>query len=384
MTKATFRLMFVDHMAVEGSRRAFYRLLAHDREWEVHVVVPPSWNEVGKTVSCEPEVDPLLHLHTSLVLFRNRPHRVIYLGLPRLIREIKPDFLYMDAEPENYAALEALIVRWASAPDMILALVSWRNIDHLKIGFPYKFSATHRFCDFMIRRSRVDVVYCRAEAAQQFAGAYASRVCYLPHTVDCSVFTPLPKRDVPSGNTVTIGFVGRIVESKGVRVLIEAFAKLAVDCKLVLIGREEQAKEYVDLARRLDVADRVICRPPIPHAEIPEVMRSFDVLVLPSLETKYWKEQFGRVLIEAMACAVPVVASNSGGIPDVIGDSGKLFKTGSSSELAEILRDLVESRRLRAGFGAKGRQRAMQLFDIQVGVQILKQNLLTIIRDRHH
>ena len=159
---------------------------------------------------------------------------------------------------------------------------------------------------------------------------------------------------------------------------------MPTNCKLVLVGRGEQAEEYVDLARELDVSDRVTLHPPMSHAEIPEVMRSFDVLVLPSLETKYWKEQFGRVLIEAMACAVPVVASNSGGIPDVIGDSGKLFKTGSSLELAEILRDLVESRRLRAGLGAKGRQRAMQLFDIQVGVQILKQNLLTIIRDRHH
>lgn len=382
MTSDPFRLIFVDHMAVEASRRALYRLLAEERQWEVHLVVPLTWNEGGTIIPFEPEEDSALRLHTSSVLFPYKTHRVIYLRLPYLVHKIKPDFLYMDAEPENYAALETLILRRSLAPHAILGLVSSRNIDHVKLGFPYKFSFTHRFCDYMIRWSRVDLLFCRAKVAQRFAAAYASQVCYFPHSVDCSVFTPLAKEKAPSDGSSTIGFVGRIVESKGIGVLMQAFAQLPMDCKLVLVGRGEQAEEYMKLARRLGVFDRFSIHPPVHHSEIPSVLRSFDVLVLPSLETKYWKEQFGRVLIEAMACGVPVVASNSGGIPDVVGDAGMLFKTGGASELAKILSDLVESREARDELGRKGRQRVMQFFDIHVGVRVLKENLLNFFNYR--
>ncbi len=207
-------------------------------------------------------------------------------------------------------------------------------------------------------------------------------VCYLPHSVDCSVFTPVSKGNAVSNKSSTIGFIGRIVDSKGIGVLMQAFTLLPASCNLTLVGSGEQAEEYMKLARRLGVVDRFRIHPPVPHSEIPEVLRSFDVLVLPSVETKHWKEQFGRVLIEAMACGVPVVASNSGGIPDVVGDAGILFKTGSSFELAGILSNLIESRATRDDLGRKGRQRVMQFFDVGVGVQILKENILSFFNYR--
>ena len=71
----------------------------------------------------------------------------------------------------------------------------------------------------------------------------------------------------------------------------------------------------------------------MPSTEVPAVLRALDVLVLPSLTTPSWKEQFGRVLQEAMACAIPVVGSDSGEIPHVIGDAGLVTPEGDAAAL---------------------------------------------------
>jgi glycosyltransferase involved in cell wall biosynthesis len=366
MARPSLRVLIIDHMAVEASRRGVYRLLADDGVCEVHLVVPPSWNEGGKSIPCEPERNSNLYLHISPVLFRYRTHRVVYLHLPSLIRSIHPDFIYMDAEPENYAALEALVLRKIFAPHAVLSLVSHRNIDHVAIGLPYKLSSANHFCDRMIRRSPVDVLFCRARETQSFGAPYAARVCYLPHSVDCSLFVPSEKYDFRHKEEMTIGFVGRITESKGVKILVEAFGRLPSSHRLVLVGRGNLVEEIGQIAQREGMGDRVSLRAPVPHLAIPEVMRSFDVLVLPSLETKYWKEQFGRVLIEAMACGVPVIASNSGGIPDVVGDAGLLFKTGSVIGLVESLSALLGNPAGMHELGRKGRERALTMFDVPV------------------
>jgi glycosyltransferase involved in cell wall biosynthesis len=110
---------------------------------------------------------------------------------------------------------------------------------------------------------------------------------------------------------------------------------------------------------------------------MPAVMQTLDMLVLPSLETKYWTEQFGRVLIEAMACGVPVIASRSGGIPDVVGEAGILFTTDDAGELAAHVRLLLENPSLCRRYAERGRARARAEFDVPV----LAQRLGTAIQE---
>jgi len=95
----------------------------------------------------------------------------------------------------------------------------------------------------------------------------------------------------------------------------------------------------------------------ISSQEIPQAFVELDVMALPSLTRKNWKEQFGRVLIEAMACGVPVVGSTSGELPNVIGDAGCLFAEGDAAALAEQLRRLWQQPDQRARLAAKGRER---------------------------
>jgi glycosyltransferase involved in cell wall biosynthesis len=94
-------------------------------------------------------------------------------------------------------------------------------------------------------------------------------------------------------------------------------------------------------------------------------MRQLDVLVLPSISRPNWKEQFGRVLVEAMACGVPVVGSTCGEIPNVVGDAGLLFPEGDVAGLRDCLARLQADAELGARLAEAGRARVAERFTQQ-------------------
>ena len=103
---------------------------------------------------------------------------------------------------------------------------------------------------------------------------------------------------------------------------------------------------------------------------MPAFHRGLDALVLPSHTTSTWKEQFGRVLIEAMACATPVVGSDSGEIPHVIGAAGLIYPERDCAALAAQLQLLLDEPRRRAELGGAGRRRVLAYFTMaQIAAQ---------------
>ena len=140
-----------------------------------------------------------------------------------------------------------------------------------------------------------------------------------------------------------IGFVGRFVPEKGVLDLLEALGPLGPDYVLVCIGGGSQESELKEQARALGVEKQLRILPPMPASALAEHIAAMDVLALPSHTEQFWKEQYGRVLVEAMAAGVPVIGSDSGAIPYVIGDARRVFVEGDiagickSVEAAEAL-----------------------------------------------
>ena len=94
--------------------------------------------------------------------------------------------------------------------------------------------------------------------------------------------------------------------------------------------------------------------PALPPAQLATALQALAVLVLPSHTQPRWKEQFGRVLTEAMACGVPVIGSSSGAIPEVIGDAGLVFPEGDAAALAAALERLRIDPALHAALAAAG------------------------------
>jgi glycosyltransferase involved in cell wall biosynthesis len=159
-----------------------------------------------------------------------------------------------------------------------------------------------------------------------------------------------------------VGFVGRIHIEKGLDTLVRALTLLPKSCVLVLVGRGPYRAQLESLIGFLGLSERVRWVPWVSSDEVPEYMNAFDVLVLPSRTRSNWKEQFGRVLVEAMACETCVVGSDSGEIPNVVGDAGFVFHEGDERELAGHLQKLMDSPSLRELFHRYGRKRMLEHF----------------------
>jgi len=169
----------------------------------------------------------------------------------------------------------------------------------------------------------------------------------------------------PPGAPLHVGFAGRLVAAKGADLVVQALAGLGdVEGRLELVGEGPEQPRLEALAAALGVRDRVTFTPWLSSAAMPDFYRSIDVLVLPSRRSPGWIEQFGRVLIEAMASGVACVGSDSGEIPHVIGDAGLVFPEDDARALAGALARLGRDAGLRRALGEAGRARAIERFSM--------------------
>jgi glycosyltransferase involved in cell wall biosynthesis len=176
--------------------------------------------------------------------------------------------------------------------------------------------------------------------------------------VDPEIFSP---RRVDGGRAgFTVGYYGRLVPEKGVETLIEAIALLPAAARAIIVGAGESLDALRDHAARLAVSERVEFRGPVPTESVPDLLAELDVVVVPSRTRPNWKEQFGRVIIEAMACQVPVIGSDSGEIPNVIADVGLVFPEGDSRTLAAHIQTLVDDPTLARRLALAGRERVLR------------------------
>jgi glycosyltransferase involved in cell wall biosynthesis len=168
-----------------------------------------------------------------------------------------------------------------------------------------------------------------------------------------------PKVHSNTAAPVMIGYIARLVPEKGPLLLLDALQGLQGDWRLHVVGTGPSEADMRATAESLGLSDRVIWERSVPSTQVAERLRSFDLLVLPSLTQPNWKEQFGRVLVESMACEVPVVASTCGEMPNVIGDAGVIFPEGDPRALREALHSLVSDGARRRELGRLGRERVM-------------------------
>ncbi|MBI3813554.1 MAG: glycosyltransferase family 4 protein, partial [Nitrospinae bacterium] len=177
------------------------------------------------------------------------------------------------------------------------------------------------------------------------------------------------KKELNPENKFTIGFVGRLVREKGIIDLLDAVLNAGFDSHLLIIGAGPLKSKIIERTKGAGISHRVKIIDRVPSLEIYKYFNCMDCLVLPSLTMPNWKEQFGRVLIEAMACEVPVIGSNSGEILNVIGDAGLIFKEGDTNDLSSKINLLINNEDLRIKLGKKGRQRVLEHFTQKIVAQ---------------
>lgn len=316
------------------------------------VVVPPSWREARwGEVRLERRHTDGYQLEVAPIVANGHHHVHFYPTLGAIVRRARPDIFHVDEEPFNIATAHAFY--WGRRAGAKLLFVTWATVNRT---YPPPFS----WCEHYTHRHAGAAIAGNSDALAVLRGrGYAGPVTIVPLGLDLELFPPRPlERTGP----LMVGYLGRLVQEKGVHILLEAFAQGGDTWRLRLIGGGDRQRALVEQARRLGVANRVEFSPMAPSAQVPELLRGLDVLVVPSLTTPTWKEQFGRVIIEAMASRVPVIGSDSGEIPRVIEDAGLIVPEGSVPALAGALARLAADSALWRRLACDGRQRVSDHF----------------------
>ncbi len=222
------------------------------------------------------------------------------------------------------------------------------------------------------RAFRPTIIAISEAVKESLRGAYEDvRVIY--NGTDLSSFRPAGNREALrqslglGSEDIAICIVGRLTPWKGHRELLRAFSRVAGKrpaAKLLVVGEvafweDTYEAELKELAGTLGIAPRVAWLGF--RKDVPDILAAADVFALPSHD-----EPFGRVIVEAMACEKPVVATRSGGAPEIVvdGETGILVSVGNEDELAAALLRLAEDGGLRRQMGRAARTRATCLFDV--------------------
>ncbi len=320
---------------------------------ELLALVPPSWCDERGEMPLERAYTHGYRLET-LPIHRNGDfHLHFYTGLGAAMRRFQPQIVHIDEEAYNLAAWQALWqARRVGAKTLFF---SWQNINR---SYPPPFNWGERWM-----LNRVDAALAGTESAADVlrAKGYRGQISVIAQFgVDPELFCPAADRPE---RPFTVGCVARLVPEKGLIVLMQAAAKLGGEWHLRVIGGGPLRADLQALAADLGVAARVTFLNQIPSTEMPSQYHAIDALAVPSLTLPNWKEQFGpRATVEAMASGVPVVGSDSGAIPDVIGVAGLIVPEGEVDALAAALHLLRNNPELRADLGGRGRARVLERY----------------------
>jgi glycosyltransferase involved in cell wall biosynthesis len=305
----------VSKACIVGAYQTKLEELARLPDIELTVAVPPFWRDERGITALERRHTAGYDLVVEPMALNGSFHLHFYPRLGRLMRSLQPELVHIDEEPYNLATAHALwLSRQVGAKTLFF---SWQN---LLRTYPLPFRLVERY---VLERADYAIVGNRESADVWRAKGYQGPLDIIPQFgVDPDIYHPLPKS---AGRSFVIGYVGRLVEEKGVDLLLDALAGLEGVWRAYILGSGPQRQALQAQAQSLGISERVIFEEWIPSAQMPAYYNQLDTLAVPSRTKSNWKEQFGRVLIEAMACGVPVIGSESGEIPNVIGNAGLVF-----------------------------------------------------------
>ena len=370
------KILIASHTYIVDLNREKLRALAKlEPGIEVTVVVPKRWNPKGvQSQIVETKfIDEGSFQVVPISNYSENNQALLTFGpdLISLLRKFKPDIIQVEQGSKALTYAQFITFNQLLGLKAKNLFFTWWNLPYT-LKFPISLLESYNLknTDGIVAGNKDGEDILRERG-------YKGPIKVMPQLgVDENLFKPEPQAELKYSlgikpDDFVVGFVGRFVEEKGLLTLTEALAGLQEKIwKCLLLGRGELQSTLLEKARELGIKDRLILVESVPHDHVQKYINLMNTLVLPS-ETTYkfktltsvgWKEQFGHVLIEAMACKVPVIGSDSGEIPHVIGDAGLVFPEGNVEELRNCLMQLMEQKELAENLAQKGYEKAINQY----------------------
>lgn len=261
------------------------------------------------------------------------------------IRTIKPDILHAQS---LLCGIPAVVAK----KSLKIPYVVWGQGSDIYL--PDRFT---RMTSKSILQNADAVLALTEDMKQKIREICDKEISVVPNGIDLERFK-ISSGDKKEGNAKAVIFIGRLHPVKGVQYLIEAMAivrQQMPDVKLVIVGDGVERARLEKLAERLNLNDCIQFTGQVPQESIPRLMHQADVFALSSLS-----ESFGIVNLEAMAAGLPIVATNVGGIPDIVeeGVNGYLVNAKNPEEIAERVVILLQDDEMREEISANNREKA--------------------------
>jgi len=352
------RLLVVSPPCYQPVNRAVYRELVECHDIDLHLVVPCQLF-VGDRWRDAPAGDAEPYELTALNIKGTHGRLRRMQGLGSLAAAWKPTHVLVDSDPASLMTRQAALACpgakvWALTAENLAPQYGrdlWAGLTGLNpagIAGPVFTWLMRKFV-----HEKVDRVFTLSRDGTRVMEAmgFAGRATQIPLGFDPAIFRIQPAEQIAATRSLlglnqrVIAYFGRLTPEKGVHLLLEALGTLKDLPWQFLIDRfSDYETEYISELQTkigaMGLSDRVVYFD-ARHEEMPDFMNAADIVVLPSLSTSKWKEQYGRVLPEAMACGKVVVGSDSGTIPELVAGRGRIFAEGDVPALSRVLRELL-------------------------------------------
>jgi glycosyltransferase involved in cell wall biosynthesis len=368
----------ISHSCVIDVNQHIYAELLRRPGVELLLVAPRSWSSSLRGTVAFSALEPLAEVaHPLPVVFSGNIHLHWYRGLGEVLKAFRPDVLYTDEEPYSLVTSQALAYRQQ---------LGCRFVFYTKQNLLQRYLPPFSWMQDRALAA-ADHAMAVSPAAREVLRhrGFQKGITDLPHGVNADLLTPGHNDELRARLALTspvIGYVGRIAGEKGVWDLLEAARLLAgrigPNFRVLMVG-DGPARWRLQEAAQKQLPPGIMCFVgSVAHHAIPDYLGALDMLILPSRTRRTWKEQFGRVLVEALACGVPLVGSSSGHIPDLIRSTGGglVFEEGNAADLADKIQQMLGDPVAAQRMSERGRRAAIEVYAYPKVAETLHQGLL--------
>lgn len=333
------KILIIDHSAVVKAYRKRCEILSD--KYDIRMIIPKVWNECGKNTIANKDSNFKIYcsntrLTNNIPLFTYEINLII-----KVLKEFKPDIIDIHEEPYSLSCIQIVLLASIFSSKSKIVFYSAQNIFK-------KYPLPIRIFEMIVGKKAVGAYTCTKDISKVLKKrGFNKYIMEIPLGYDNKKFRVMEKdKELISKlnlNGYVFGYIGRLELEKGILNLIEALREMPKDdnwCCLI-VGNGTLKADIKEKVVEYKLSEKIIMIDAIEIEEVPKYINLLDYMIVPSITLKNIKEQFGRIIVESMACGVPVIGSTCGAVPEVIGDAGIVYNEDDIEELTGVLKKLI-------------------------------------------